>query len=230
MESARLPVFDVVTFDCYGTLVDWRGGIADAFRTVAGRAGHVVNVPEVLDHYIEIEAGFEAGAYRSYRDVLRLTAMEIGRRLGWTLTGAEAEFLADSLPTWPVFPDTIAALGAIRGSGIEVGILSNVDDKLLDGTLKSLGVPIDLRVTAEEVRGYKPGPAHFETAAQKIGARSWLHAAQSLFHDIEPANQRELPSAWINRQAEPRPNSPVPDWEYTDLRSLADALLEARAG
>lgn len=219
--------FEIVTFDCFGTLVDWRGGISHAMIRAASRCGIELDANRVLELHIEIEPVFQVGQYRSYREVLRLSAIEIARRLGWTLPPDEASFLADSLPQWSLFPDTLQALELLRSAGIRLGILSNTDNDLLDGTLQQLKIPLDLRVTAEDVHGYKPGLSHFVRAAELIGETRWLHAAQSLRHDIAPANQRSLPSAWINRLREPTPQTPVPTWEFPDLRSLAEALVES---
>lgn len=222
-----LPSFDIVTFDCYGTLVDWRGGIRRAMTDAASRRGIELSAERVLELHVEIEPTFQVGEYRSYREVLRLTAIEIARRLGWNLAADEAGFLADSLPQWSIFPDTLPALEAMRTAGIRLGILSNIDDDLLDGTLQQFNIPIDLRVTAEDVRGYKPGLAHFNRATELIGNARWLHAAQSLRHDIVPALQQGLFPAWINRLHEPLPKALHPDWEFPDLQSLAAALVDS---
>jgi 2-haloalkanoic acid dehalogenase type II len=202
--------YDVITFDCYGTLIDWESGIADAFRD----AGIELSRDEVLREYARIEPVVEHERYRSYREVLAETARRIANRDG--------AFLAESLPRWQPFPDTNAALERLRDAGHRLGILSNVDDDLLAETRKHFTVDFDLIVTAQQVRSYKPGHAHFETARAKIGNARWLHAAQSNFHDIAPATQLGIDNAWVNRHAER--GGVRPTYEVRDLKGLADLL------
>jgi 2-haloalkanoic acid dehalogenase type II len=217
-------IYDVVTFDCYGTLIDWERGITEAFAAAASRAGRTVSPAEVLAAYSLIEPEVEAGSYRSYRQVLGETAVDVARRLGWPLGGSEG-FLAESLPSWPPFPDTNAALTRLRLRGVRLGILSNVDEDLLAGTRRHFNVPFDLVVTAQQVRSYKPGHAHFEAARLGLGPGArWLHAAQSYFHDVVPAKALGIPVAWINRKSEPPGAAGAPDAEFRDLTQLADWL------
>jgi 2-haloacid dehalogenase/putative hydrolase of the HAD superfamily len=217
--------WDVITFDCYGTLVDWRGGIARAFREAAERDGDKIDDETVLALYNEIEPAVQAERYRSYRDVLTESARRVATRLGWSLSDARVTFLAESLPRWTPFPDTNAALERLVEAGYSLGILSNIDDDLFAATRRHLTVPFDMVVTAQQVRSYKPGHAHFETARERLGRRRWLHAAQSYFHDVVPAATQGVPVAWINRHGEPlRPGGPVPEREFTTLTGLADWL------
>ena len=221
--SAR--AYDVITFDCYGTLIDWRGGIATAFRDAAGRDGVKLDEVEVLALYNEIEPEVEAAHYRSYRDVITESARRVAARLGWSLSEARATFLADSLPRWTPFPDTNAALERLTRAGYALGILSNTDDDLFAATRRHLTVPFDMVITAQQVRSYKPGHPHFETARQRLGDRRGLHAGESYFHDVVPAVALGIPVAWINRLGETRgPGGPAPDRELTSLTALADWL------
>lgn len=202
--------YDCITFDCYGTLIDWESGIADAFRNAG------VDLPReaLLREYARIEPLVEQERYRPYREVLTETAARIANRDG--------TFLAESLPHWQPFPDTNAALERLRDAGYKLGILSNVDDDLLAGTRRHFTVGFDLLVTAQQVRSYKPGLAHFETARAKIGSARWLHAAQSNFHDIAPATRLGIDNAWVNRRNET--GGVKPTYEVRDLRGLADLL------
>jgi 2-haloalkanoic acid dehalogenase type II len=202
-----VPKFDVVTFDCYGTLIDWRGGIRAAFESAG------VNGDEALRKYMEIEPEIEQG-FRPYREVLR----EVGKRI------APGARLDESLPSWKPFADTNPALQRLSGSGIRLGILSNVDDDLLAETRKHFTVDFDVIVTAEQVRSYKPGHAHFVEARKRIGSARWLHAAQSNFHDIVPANALRIPNAWINRLGEKALPGGKPTYEFANLTALADAM------
>jgi 2-haloacid dehalogenase len=201
--------FGVITFDCYGTLIDWRNGIRGAFvsQGLDGEAS--------LRKYVEIEPIVEREQYRAYREVLRETASRIA-------PGAKTNFLADSLPSWRPFPDTNPALERLRRAGIRLGILSNVDDDLLAETRKHFTVDFDIVITAQQVRSYKPVQAHFLTARQRIGDAKWLHAAQSNVHDIAPANALGIANAWINRHAEK--GGVRPTYEFRDLTELADAM------
>jgi 2-haloalkanoic acid dehalogenase type II len=201
--------WDVVTFDCYGTLIDWERGIADAFRGAAADAGAPADVAAALRAYHEVEPVVQAERFRSYREVLTESARQVAARLGWTLPDDRAGFLAESLPSWPPFPDTNAALETLAAAGCRLGILSNVDDDLLAGTRRHLAAVFDpaLIVTARQVRSYKPARGHFDEARRRIGGARWLHAAQSLFHDIAATRALGIPSAWINRQGE-RPRGP----------------------
>jgi 2-haloalkanoic acid dehalogenase type II len=219
--------YDVVTFDCYGTLVDWERGIRDAFLAAAREDGVAFDGAAVLAIYVEVEAAAEAEAYRSYRAVLTETARRVAARLGWSIGDARARFLPDSLPGWPPFPDTNPALGRLAAAGYRLGILSNIDDDLLAATRRHLAVEFDLIVTAQQVSAYKPARPHFDTARTRIGDRRWLHAAQSYFHDVVPAHALGVPSAWINRKGEPATGAVRPDREFLTLTELADWLAPA---
>lgn len=207
----------VITFDCYGTLIDWETGIAEAFakRGSASRG-------EVLDAYHAVEREIEK-EWRPYREVLRECALRVGARLG--IDAGDGSFLPGSLPSWKPFPDTNAALIRLAAAGIELGILSNVDDDLLAATRRHLPVEFGIVVTAARVRSYKPGRAHFDAARAEVGDRSWLHAAASWYHDIVPARSLGIDAAWINRTAERRgPEAVDPRFEVRDLAALAGAL------
>jgi 2-haloacid dehalogenase/putative hydrolase of the HAD superfamily len=216
--------YDVVTFDCYGTLIDWEDGIASAFSREAAEDGVVLDRSRIVAAYHELEPDVEASEYRPYRDVLTATAIRVAQRLGWPLTEDRARFLPDSLPRWKPFPDTNTALRRLAADGHRLGILSNVDDDLLGETRRHFPVPFDVVVTAQQVRSYKPAPAHFVEARRRIGDARWLHAAQSFFHDVVPARRLGVPVAWINRKAEKPLDDVPPDAELRDLTGLADWL------
>ncbi len=214
----------MVTFDCYGTLIDWRAGISEAFRQTAAAEGVELDGDAVLRAYAQIEPVVEQQRYHAYRDVLARTAVEVAHSLGWRLPEEAAAFLADSLPRWTPFPDTNPALQRLAAAGSRLGILSNVDDDLLAATRKHFTVDFDLIVTAQQVRSYKPAAAHFLTARERIGNARWLHAAQSYYHDIIPTNQIGVPNAWINRRGEKALAGGAPTYEFTNLTQLADAM------
>ena len=216
--------YDVVTFDCYGTLIDWERGIAEAFAAVAASLRVPVDIEAAVRLHAEIEPAVQAERYRSYRDVLTETGRRVAARLGWALPASRTSFLADSLPYWRPFPDTNPGLRRLLAGGYRLGILSNVDDWLLTWTRRQLAVPFDVLVSAEQVGSYKPAPAHFLEARARIGDRRWLHAAQSYFHDIVPARALGIPVAWVNRKAESPTDGKRPDYEVRNVLELAGWL------
>ena len=220
--------YDVVTFDCYGTLIDWESGIGEAFGRAASDEGLAIDRAQILAAYAEIEPQVEREPYRSYRATLAMTAARAARRCGWPLEESRATFLPDSLPSWPPFPDTNHALSRLCAAGVRLGILSNVDEDLLSATLLRFPAPFELIVTAEFVRSYKPAHAHFLEARARIGPQArWLHAAQSYFHDVAPCRELGIPVAWINRKAESPGGAGAPEREFRDLTGLADWLLDS---
>ncbi len=223
-QERRRMRYDYLTFDCYGTLIDWRRGIDDAFRAAAAAGAELPAKDRLLELYARHEAAVEAGRYRPYREVLAEAARRVAVDLGLAAAFASWDFLADSLPRWPPFADTRPALTALRRAGALLGVLSNVDDDLLAATLERLGIEFDLRVTAEQVRSYKPAPPHFERARREIGGRSWLHVAQSQFHDIAAAGRLGVAAVWINRLGEPQAEGLEPLRVFADLGGLASWL------
>jgi 2-haloacid dehalogenase/putative hydrolase of the HAD superfamily len=214
----------VLTFDCYGTLVDWEAGIADAFLRAARADAVELDRARVLQAYAITEPQVQRQTFRPYREVLALTAAEVARQLGWDVTPQRATFLPDSLATWPPFPDTNPALVRLAQAGLTLGILSNVDRDLLAATLRQLSVPFDFTVTAEDVRSYKPAHAHFLEARRIVGDRSWMHVAQSYVHDIVPATTLRITAVWVNRKAERPHGSARAQHEVADLSELVQWL------
>jgi 2-haloalkanoic acid dehalogenase type II len=216
--------YDVITFDCYGTLIDWEGGISAAFWSAAAAEARPLDRAQMLKAYAEIEPTVEGAPYRRYRDVLTETAQRVAERLGWPLSREGAHFLAESLPGWQPFADTNPALQRLVAAGYSLGILSNVDDDLLAGTRRHFTVTFDLIVTAQQVGSYKPAHGHFTAARQRLGGKRWLHAAQSYFHDVIPARTLGIPIAWINRKHEVAPDGGQANREFHTLTELADWL------
>lgn len=216
--------WSVVSFDCYGTLVDWETGLAEAFRAEAERDGVQLHRDEVMSVYHEVEPEVQAQVYRRYRDVLADTAGRVAARFGWALPRERAGFLAESLPDWPVFPDARPALQRLR-TRFDIAILSNIDDDLLAATIERIGVAFDWTVTAQQVRSYKPEHDHFHRAIERVDGdrRRLLHAAQSYFHDIRPALELGLDAIWVNRKGE-EVDGARPLHELRDLLELADWL------
>jgi 2-haloacid dehalogenase/putative hydrolase of the HAD superfamily len=216
--------FDFVTFDCYGTLIDWESGIADAFLRAAREDGVTLRRDEVLRAYALVEPAVEREQFRLYRDVLTETATRVAHALGWALAYERGTFLVTSLASWQPFPDTNAALERLRDAGYRLGILSNVDDDLIASTRRHLTVDFDFVITAEQVHSYKPAHGHFLAARQRIGDARWLHAAQSNVHDIVPCNALDIPNAWVNRKNETPLAGGAPTYEVRDMAGLAELL------
>jgi 2-haloalkanoic acid dehalogenase type II len=219
--------FDVITFDCYGTLIDWERGIEGAFALEAYRSGTTFDGPSILSAYLKLEPRVEAGPYRPYREILSEVANRVADEFDWEIEPGRSDFLTSSLPNWEPFQDTGLALRRLSDAGYRLGILSNVDDDLLATSLRQLPDVFDpdLIVTAQGVGSYKPAPGHFGEARHRIGDRRWLHAAQSHFHDIRPANDLGIPAAWVNRSRQSRPkDDSSPLIEVPNLAALAEVL------
>jgi 2-haloacid dehalogenase len=209
------------TFDCYGTLVDWNGGIRAELEKLFGveRAG------ELLVRYHELEPEIQSSKPGlSYREVLTLALERLAADEGLTLPEGETSALARSLPAWPVFDDVRPGLEEARSRGWNLAILSNTDRDLIDASMVSIGIAFTLVVVAGEIGSYKPAPKHWEVFREKSRAdpAQHVHVAQSLFHDIEPASALGLPTIWINRLGEPE--DPRPTLTLAGVSVLADAL------
>jgi 2-haloacid dehalogenase/putative hydrolase of the HAD superfamily len=216
--------FDLITFDCYGTLIDWEGGIVRAFQEEAGKDGLKLDPDDIIAAYMKEEPVVEGGPYKSYSDVLTETAGRVASRLGWGIRPERAGFLASSIGDWQPFPDTNAALERLSRR-YTLGILSNTDDDLLAQTRRHFTVDFGLIVTAQQVRSYKPAPAHFVEALGRAGGRRLLHAAQSYFHDIVPTAAMGIPSAWVKRKSEDTAHlDSRPTYVVRDLTGLADLM------
>ena len=220
--------FEILTFDCYGTLINWEAGILPALHRVLAAHGNDLDDTAILKLYGDFEQRAEQGAYQSYRKVLESVLRQFGEELGFTPTTAEARSLADSLPTWPPWPDTVAALRQLK-SRFRLAILSNVDDDLFAGTRPQLGVEFDEVVTAQQAQAYKPSLKLFELALSRINAPAHrvLHIGQSIYHDVVPAQALGLATVWVNRPSA-RPGVGAvkaadgkPDLTVTSLAELA---------
>jgi 2-haloacid dehalogenase len=220
--------FTYLTFDCYGTLIDWERGILAALRPVLDRHGIAIADDAALELYGELESAEERGPYRAYRDLLATVMDGFGERLGFVPSADERAALAVSVGDWPPFPDTVEALRALTDR-FRLVILSNIDDDLFALSARHLGVTFAAVVTAQQVGSYKPDPRNFRTLLARLGTTPdrVLHVAQSLFHDIAPANALGLTTVWVNRRHD-RPGSGAtppatarPDLEVPDLRTLA---------
>jgi 2-haloacid dehalogenase len=210
------------TFDCYGTLIDWNGGISGVLERLFGAE----RAPELLGRYHRLEPEVQADSYRSYAEVLSLTLERLVQETGLSLPEGESGALAQSLPDWPAFREVPEALAELRRRGWSLAILSNTDHALIAESQKQIGVPFDLVVTAEDVQSYKPAHGHWERFFEVTTAdrAHHVHVAASLFHDVAAARELGLKVVWINRLGEQA--EPEPDRELPDLSGLPDTLDE----
>jgi 2-haloacid dehalogenase len=223
--------FTHLSFDCYGTLIDWETGILEAVAPVLAGYGVSASAEQVLRLHLKHEGDLEAGPYRPYREVLRAVMRRIAAELGFVPAAADLDVLAESLGGWPPFADTTAALARLK-SRYRLVIISNIDDDLFAQTARVLQVPFDAVITAQRVRSYKPAPAHFHEALHRLAVppRQILHVAQSLFHDHVPAKALGWRTVRVNRPSRlagtgvAPPPAVQPDLEVRDLRGLVELL------
>lgn len=224
--------YECLTFDCYGTLVDWEAGMLAAIKPVLAAHHRSESDEKILELYAAIESKLEAGPYMSYRQVLERAMQMLASRLSFALHEGEIDTLANSVKNWPPFPDTIDALRRLK-TRYRLAIISNIDDDLFADTAKLLEVAFDFVITAQQAGSYKPSHNNFELALRRIGLpkEKILHCAQSIFHDIVPARALGIANVWVNRRAgragtgaTPRADA-TPDLTVTSLKELADRAL-----
>jgi 2-haloacid dehalogenase len=227
----RFDDFEALTFDCYGTLIDWEAGIWDTLGSIF--AAHRIDlIPDrALELYGELETAVEGGAYREYKVVLRTVLEGMGERLGFAPTPEELRQFSTSVKDWPAFPDSAQALRALQRK-YRLAVISNVDDDLFAFSAQRLQVRFDWIITAQQAKSYKPSMNNFRVAFDRMGVpqNRILHVAQSLFHDIAPAKSLGLSTVWVNRRqnkegfgATPAAHA-RPDLEVPDLRTLAETV------
>ena len=214
-----------VTFDCYGTLIDWETGAHDAFQKEADRDGFTIDKNALVPHFLTISREIQSGSYELYAEVLRRTAVRVASELGWDLEPSRSGFLPSSVPAWPPFRETNAQLERFAKK-YEIGILSNIDDKLLGATRRHFRADFDLVVTAQQVRSYKPDPAHFKECQRRIGGKTgWVHIASGYDTDVEPCLKLKVPVIWVNRHGEQlESGQKKPTEEVKTLRDAAKLL------
>jgi len=224
--------YEVLTFDCYGTLINWEAGILPALHRILSAHGKNMDDATLLKRYGDFEQRSEQGKFRPYREVLESVVHQFGDELRFTPTAAEARSLPDSLPTWKPWPDTVAALRQLR-TRFRLAILSNVDDDLFALTRPQLEVDFDEVITAQQAQAYKPSLKLFELALSRIHAPAHrvLHVGQSIYHDVIPAQALGLATVWVNRPSA-RPGvgavkaaEAQPDLTVTNLAELAEAAV-----
>ncbi len=224
--------FEILTLDCYGTLINWEAGILPVLHRILSAHGKTIDDAILLKLYADFEQRAEQGKYQPYREVLQSVVRQLGAELGFTPTPEEARSLPDSLPTWKPWPDTVAALRQLKAR-YRLAILSNIDDDLFAGTRPQLDVDFDDVITAQQAKAYKPSLRLFELALSRVQAPAHrvLHVGQSIYHDVIPAQTLGLATVWVNRPSA-RPGvgavksaEAKPDVEVISLAELAEAAV-----
>ena len=237
MAEIDLTHFDALTFDCYGTLIDWEQGILNALQPVLAPHGIDASEDALLERYAGHEAALEAGDYLPYRDVLAGSLRGLCEGYDFSPSVADADGFSQAVGAWPAFHDTAVALRRLS-ERFRLGVITNCDRDLFALSNRRLGVTFDWIVTAEDARSYKPCLTPFEVAFATIDVPRdrVLHVAQSLYHDHVPAKQLGLTTVWVDRRHD-RPGfgatpeaSATPDLTVPDMRTLADVALGDAAG
>jgi len=227
MATLDFDHFEALTFDCYGTLIDWESGILAALRTLLGDHAADASDEALLGHFGRFESEAERGPFRSYRQVLQRVAGRFAEEYGADSGEDTQDSFAASVAAWPPFSDTVAALATLAGR-YRLAIVSNVDDDLFAGSAARLGVRFTEVVTAQQVQSYKPAPEHFQEVLRRLDLPMdrVLHVAQSLYHDIAPAKALGFSCVWVNRRAGREgggatpPSIATPDLEVPSLSDL----------
>jgi 2-haloacid dehalogenase/putative hydrolase of the HAD superfamily len=224
MALPKLKDIKWVTTDCYGTLIDWEKGIADAFKKEADRDGLTLDMPALLERFMEAQAQIMSGSYELYAEVLRRAAVTVAEEIDWTIEPSRAQFLPDSVARWQPFRESNAAMDRIK-ERYEIGIISNIDDKLLGISRRHLRTELDLVVTAQQVRSYKPDNTHFRECARRLGGKKgWVHIGSGYDADIAPCLKMNVPVIWVNRHGEKLEGRKAPDATVKNIREAAAKL------
>jgi len=223
--------FEVLSFDCYGTLIDWESGILGYLRPLLQSKGSNPSEEEILNLYSEFEPKAQAAAYRCYREVLATVVHDFARNFRVQFTEEEMQGLAHSIRTWEPFPDTVPALKRLK-SRYKLAVLSNIDDDLFALTAPKLGVALDCVVTAQQAQRYKPSLHNFEVLLERLGIDEGrlLHVAESLYHDVVPAHALGIATVWVDRRqgkaaAATRLVAAQPDLEVPTVAALAELAV-----
>lgn len=216
-----------VTFDVYGTLIDWETGVYEAFEAEAQRSGFALpDKATVIELFDTRQREIMSGSYELYAEVLRRVALKVADDIDWDLEPSRTNFLPDSVIRWKPFREANAALDRIAKK-YQVGLVVNIDDKLLVASRRHIRSDFDIVVTAQQVRSYMPETAHFTETARRIGGKKgWMHVGSSYYFDVAPSLKSKLPTVWVNRKKDklPDPKAKKPDLEVKNLRELADKL------
>ena len=220
--------YKIITFDCYGTLIDWESGMLAALKPLLANHGVDLEDEQILIKFAQFESEQEKGEYKKYREVLKAVVRQFGEQFSFKPSLDEQNSLPDSIKNWQPFPDTVEALQLLKRR-FKLAIISNIDDELFANTAYHLGVELDYVITAEQVKSYKPALKNFKLAIERVQhpPEQILHAAASVYHDIVPASSLGLATVWVNRRANQKgsgaalPASAQAGLEVPDLQTLA---------
>jgi 2-haloacid dehalogenase len=223
--------FEVLSFDCYGTLIDWESGLLPILQSLLEKYHIKEDDRVLLESFAKFEADAEKETFINYRQVLRKVVTQFGVKYDLRFSETELNSLGESLKNWQPFPDTVDTLKQLKEK-YKLAIISNVDDDLFAETAKHLAIEFDYVITAQQVKAYKPSTRNFEIARDRMGIapEKWLHIAQSIYHDIVPAKSLGLSTIWVNRRKDKEgsgatlPAIAKPDLEIPDLQSLISKI------
>ena len=212
-----------ITFDCYGTLVDWEAGITSFLAEILREKRTTANIPEVVRVREDIDFEMVQGPYRTYKEILRLSLKETFNRFQVNYIDEDGERLVQSVPTWPVFNETQSALGRLSRKS-RLAIISNIDKDIIEKTKMKIGIEFAATITAQEAGAYKPTLRPFQAALKKLALKpeNILHVSSGFRYDIPPARRLGFRTAWINRKSEPAPTHERANHEFRNLTDLAD--------
>jgi len=213
--------YELISFDCYGTLIDWELGMKNALRELAEKKDISIDIEKVPGKYIKIELEVEKERYRKYSEILTISLKRFLKEV--ELKPEEEKIFVNTLPKWPPFPETREVLRELKNRGYKLAILSNIDEDMIKKSIDLIGIEFDGVITAEQTRSYKPSHKHWERMLEifKIPKEKILHVAASYVHDIIPAHELGIKTAWINRNKERRERI---DYEFDNLKPLTEIL------
>jgi 2-haloacid dehalogenase/putative hydrolase of the HAD superfamily len=227
MPLPSLKNIEWVTTDCYGDLIDWEKGISEACAKEAAKDGFSFETGPFMERFFEVQAEIMAGSYELYAEVLRRAIIKVAGEIGWEVEPSRAQFLPDSVAYWTPFREANAAMDRL-GKKFNIGIISNIDDKMLGISRRHLRTDLDLVVTAQQVRSYKPDDTHFKECARRIGGKKgWLHIGSNYDTDVAPLLKMKVPVIWVNRHGEKLAGRKKPSLE---VKTFRDAVKKLGAG
>lgn len=216
----------LLSFDCYGTLIDWEAGMVKALEIIKGKYGLEEDLHRLVDRYVQIELEVEKERYRKYSDVLTISLSKLLNEAGINPEPEDTRLFVKTLPSWPPFPETSDVIRQLKELGYKLAILSNIDNDLIAQSVKLIGAEFDYIITAEMTRSYKPAPGHWDMLLRVSGVERErvLHVAASIVHDIRPAKRLGFKAVWINRRGDTKPSDVEPDYTMPNLEPLPTIL------
>ncbi len=215
-----------ITFDCYGTLIDWEGSICAIFQKYVHDKNIKLNMNGLVQRYIKVEYEIEQEQYRKYKEVLKIATKKLFKEEGFEILDEDTDILVNSIYKWPPFNETRQILSVLKNKGYKLVILSNIDEDIINESIKLIGINFDGIITAEKVKSYKPSYKHWQEMLKQfnVAKEEVIHVAASYMHDIIPAKEQSFNTIWINRNNEKITTAIKPDLELTNLNSLPNYL------